>query len=488
MKIKYILTVIATVAITRASFAQYSQDALRFSTFQPGSTSRVKAIGNASTAIGGDLSSVSGNPAGIGFFTGSEFSITPEFNMSKVKSNYFGTAGSAKTNDANLNNASVVFYSRLNTPKGADKTKGWLSLNFGASYNRTNNFYQNTYYTGKNTGTNGSNGSSVADYYSELANAYTGALIENSLESWAEQQSLIGYDAANDVYAPNTAFNPTQSSTVNREGGQSELSFSMGGNYSNKFYLGAGIGITNIRYNSTSYLTEVNNEFVNINREFTSTYRTDQVTKGTGFNARLGFIYKPDNAVRIGATLTTPTWYNIDDTFSERLNTNYTGGSNYGDGPVSYPFSYNLRTPLKLTGGLAVFIKQYGFISGDIEYQDYSTMHLSGDYNYDDDNNRIKNMYKSTVNARIGAEARIDKLFLRGGYGMMGNPRKEFGSDTKTTSGGLGYRFGKYYVDATYTHVTGSQTVFPYEIASNSPSAELRQTSNNVFLTLGLRF
>jgi hypothetical protein len=36
MKIKYILSVIAIVALTKNSFAQYSQDAIRFSETQTG--------------------------------------------------------------------------------------------------------------------------------------------------------------------------------------------------------------------------------------------------------------------------------------------------------------------------------------------------------------------------------------------------------------------------------------------------------------------
>jgi hypothetical protein len=89
MKLKYILSVIAIVALTQNTFAQYSQDAIRFSQTINGSTSRIKAVGNAGTAIGGDLSNVSGNPAGLGFFTHSEVSITPEYDNSKTKANYF---------------------------------------------------------------------------------------------------------------------------------------------------------------------------------------------------------------------------------------------------------------------------------------------------------------------------------------------------------------------------------------------------------------
>ena len=150
-----------------------------------------------------------------------------------------------------------------------------------------------------------------------------------------------------------------------------------------------------------------------------------------------------------------------------------------------------MRTPLKVAGGAAIFIKSFGFITGDIEYLDYSSTHIS-DQNYDssNDNVTIKSLYKSAVNYHVGAEARLTSFFLlRGGYGIQGNPRRDDnGSDIKTVSGGLGLRFGEYYLDATYTHATNNQTVFPYEIGTASPAALLNKTANNGFLTLGYRF
>ena len=103
MKIKYLLIVLAMVAITKTGFAQFSQDVLRYSLSEPGATARIKAIGNAGTAIGGDLSSVSGNPAGIGFFTHTEGSITPEFNSTGVNGTYLGQSTNSNSNTLNFN-------------------------------------------------------------------------------------------------------------------------------------------------------------------------------------------------------------------------------------------------------------------------------------------------------------------------------------------------------------------------------------------------
>jgi len=496
MKIKYLLSVIAIVAFTEDSFAQYSQDAIRFSTFQTGSTSRIKAIGNAGTAVGGDLSSISGNPAGLGFFTHSEVSITPEYNGSKVNSTYLGQFGTDSKNNLNFSNASVAIYQRLNTPKGRDKTKGWLSINYGAAYSRTNNFYENITYGGKNAS------NSIGNYYADIANASVnanGQLSEGGLDDWAYQQNLIdnySITGGGTEYRRNAFGTVDQLSNTIRTGGQSEVNLAFGANYSNKLYLGLGVSLSDIRYNSYSVFNETGNANILVNNigtdvGFNSGFVQDQITKGSGGNVKLGLIYKPVNALRLGVTVTSPTFYTIDDSYDESLSTKFNNGSNFSNGPQDYSLSYNMRTPFKFTGGAAIFIGKYGFISGDIDYIDYTTTHISSNDSYtaDFDNGNIKALYRSTVNARVGAEARLNSMFyLRGGYSIQGSPLKQNGSDIKTVTGGIGVRFGSYYVDATYAHLSGNQTVYPYEIGAASPSAALKKTNNNAFLTLGYAF
>lgn len=492
MKIKYLLSVIAIVAFTEDSFAQYSQDAIRFSTFQTGSTSRIKGIGNAGTAVGGDLSSISGNPAGLGFFTHSEVSITPEYNGSKVNSTYLGQFGTDSKNNINFSNASVAIYQRLNTPKGRDKTKGWVSINYGAAYSRTNNFYENITYGGKNAS------NSIGNYYADIANA-NGQVNEGGLDDWAYQQNLIdsySTTGGGSEYRRNAFGTVDQLSNTIRSGGQSEVNLAFGANYSNKLYIGLGVSLSDIRYNSYSIFNETGNANILVNNigtdvGFNSGFVQDQITKGSGGNVKLGLIYKPVNALRLGVTVTSPTFYTIDDSYDESLSTKFNNGSSFSNGPQDYSLSYNMRTPFKFTGGAAIFIGKYGFISGDIDYIDYTTTHISSNDSYtaDFDNGNIKALYRSTVNARVGAEARLNSMFyLRGGYSIQGSPLKQNGSDIKTVTGGIGVRFGSYYVDATYAHLSGNQTVYPYEVGAASPSAALKKTNNNAFLTLGYAF
>ena len=53
-----------------------------------GGSARVLGLGGAQTAIGGDISSASTNPAGLGFFNRSEFSFSTQFNGVNKSTNF----------------------------------------------------------------------------------------------------------------------------------------------------------------------------------------------------------------------------------------------------------------------------------------------------------------------------------------------------------------------------------------------------------------
>ena len=49
---------------------------MKFSHLFNGGSARIKGIGGATTSLGGDVSSISINPAGVGFFNKKVFSIS----------------------------------------------------------------------------------------------------------------------------------------------------------------------------------------------------------------------------------------------------------------------------------------------------------------------------------------------------------------------------------------------------------------------------
>ena len=72
------LIFIIALFILPGIYAQKIEDALRNSQVFYYGTARFMGMGGAFTALGGDLSSLSQNPAGLGVFRSSEVSITPQ--------------------------------------------------------------------------------------------------------------------------------------------------------------------------------------------------------------------------------------------------------------------------------------------------------------------------------------------------------------------------------------------------------------------------
>ncbi|WP_276346718.1 hypothetical protein [Daejeonella sp. JGW-45] len=498
MNFRILISLAAMVAATGQVYAQYSGDALRFSQTQFGSTARFKAVG-AQTGVGGDLSSVGSNPAGLGLFTRSEFSLTPEFNSVTADAQYLGQSTMGQKDQVSLAHAAVVWNSTVSKPKGSQLNKGWISFNFGLGYNRTQAFGNNITFSG----TNGVN--SIADYFAELpaAEGYgaPSTLAAGSLPRMAYDNYLIGYDTNGQYYFPETDVNNIQTHNIDRTGSQSEINFAFGANYENKFYIGASLGISNIRYNSFSEYTE-DGYNVTEDSDYVLSYRQSQITNGSGINLKVGTIFRPAPNVRLGATFQSPTWYSIDDSYGEKLDTRYAvsvdGATNYVNDEEIYDFTYRLRTPMKLSGGIGYFFNDQGFISADVDFVDYSTINFmgsSGNQGGDviNNNNRaVRDNFKSAVNYRVGAEYKLDKLMLRAGYGVQGNPYKNLTSpdlNVSTFSGGLGYRVNNYYIDLAYQNAGNNSDSRPYTLDNGTePVATLKNIRHNVFLTVGTRF
>ncbi|WP_231459318.1 OmpP1/FadL family transporter [Pedobacter sp. Leaf132] len=505
MKLRSIFIVAGIVLASNSLYAQYTSDVLRFSQPEFGTTSRFKGLGGAQTALGGDVSSLSGNPAGLGFFTKSEFTFTPEFNNFKTGSEYLGNNLSDKKSKAGINQVGLVFYSPTNKSKGSNLNDGWVSVNFGVAYNKTNNFNQNITYGGRNTK------SSMADYFANIAGTTPEAsLASGSLEKMAYDNFLIEYDPAG--YFPTTALNNNQQNIITRSGSQSEVNIGMAGNYGNKLYLGLSLGLTNVNYNSDIAFSENGNNLtyagqdpVFVNGTYSLNYNSIQQTRGNGINAKLGVIYKPVNELRLGLSLITPTWYSLTDNFSENLNTRFkrADGTNVPEytNPLSnYNSEYTLRTPYRVNGGIAYILGNSGLITADAEYVDYSSIHFSSNFSNEtiNTNRDIQALYKGNFNYRAGLEFKlVNQFMIRGGYSYSGSPYKNLDFTTQAYSGGLGYRFDNYYLDVTYRHTKWDSTNSPYTISADypdysftgaGPTANLKNTADNVFLTFGVRF
>ncbi|RZL07130.1 MAG: hypothetical protein EOO89_23510, partial [Pedobacter sp.] len=464
---KLMLSIVALAATTGTLYAQsYTPDALRFSQTNFGSTSRFKAMGGAQIGVGGDMSSLGANPAGLGLFTKSEFSLTPEFNNMVGNASYLNRQTESTKDRLNLNHLGVVFYSPSYRMRGQDTQKGVVSTVFGIGYNRNNDFGAEFNYEGTNPTNSG------ADYFSELANSF--GIERAGLAEMAYEGFIIDEDA--DGFFPVTKVNNQQAKNEVRSGSTSELTASAALNISNQVYVGASIGLVNVRYLNDSEFVESGVTTAVENTPYSFSLRQSQESTGSGYNARLGVIFRAADNLRIGATLQSPTWLFIQDNTTMVLDSRIASGQDagtYTNQPVNYIFNYRLRTPLKGALGASYVVGGKALISADIDFVDYSSIRFDTDQGIEpetimEENDIVRKSYKSAVNYRIGAEYKVNSLFsLRVGYGLNGSAIKGdtdyFSSNYYT--GGLGYRVNNYYLDFAFQRVETNTDLAPYELA-----------------------
>jgi len=487
------LILIASFSIFSGVIAQNVDDALRYSQIFYGGTARFMSMGGAFTALGGDISSLSQNPAGLGVFRSSEITLTPQlFHINTAAS--FNGVNSDFLYNFNLNQIGVV----SNIVKNDNET-GLITLNVGYSFNKTNNLNQSIRIQG--TGN-----SSMADYWAANSN---GILKDNltdaegmAYDAWITNPTTISngfaYGTVYSNYDPNSPsiYGQNVERIITTEGYTGEHAISIGGNYSNKIFFGATLGIDKINYsNHFEHLESTDAVLLSEFKNFT--YTENYENKGTGYTLKMGVILKPIEAVRIGLAFHSPTYYHIDETFYENLNSSFTNGGHheYSIDPTRY--NYALTTPFRALAGVAVQIQKFALLSADYEFVDYSTAKFSqtGDnYDYSAKNLNIKNSLQSTGNIRLGGEFRINKLYLRTGYGYYGKAFKP-GEDNanlsyNSISFGAGFREQALSLDFGFTTYKSSQLSYLYPGGSSfDPAVANLSTVKNMFtLTMGYKF
>ncbi len=482
------------IAISAGVFGQTIDDALRYSQIFYSGTARFNSMGGAFTALGGDMSTLSQNPAGIGVFRSSELTISPQLLHINTTSGFNGSSSDYRYN-FNLNQGGLV--TNLVSREG---NTGLVSLNFGYSFNKTNNLFQNILIQGTN------NTSSMADYWAGSSDGIYYQDLTGSagiaFDAWVMDTitgsggSSYGTVFSNYGDNPPSVYGQRVRRLITNEGFTGEHAFSIGGNVSNKFYFGATLGVNQLRY--TSHTEHLESTDANLPSGFESfTYIDHYEEKGTGYNIKVGAIIKPIEALRIGVAFHSPTWYRIYDYTYNDLSSHFTDGGQYESKIDPTRFNYYLTTPFRVLTGVAVQIKKIALISADYEFVDYGSARFaqSGDeYDYSEDNLAIKNTLKSTGNIRVGAEIRLNSLYLRTGYGYYGKAFKSgeenAGLDYNSLSFGIGYRQQNVSIDFAYTNYKYSQTNFLYPLNSNfSPAVASLNTTKNMFtMTLAYKF
>ena len=102
---------LAIALVSSSVFAQNIDDVVRYSQTNTGGTALSLGMGGATGAIGGDFSSASINPAGLGLYRQSELVISPSIFNFTGNSEYYGTSESDRKFNFNINNLHLVLHS-----------------------------------------------------------------------------------------------------------------------------------------------------------------------------------------------------------------------------------------------------------------------------------------------------------------------------------------------------------------------------------------
>lgn len=499
---KKIITLAAlALTITIGTNAQTAYDGAKLATKELNGTARFVGMGGAMGALGGDISTMGTNPAGIGIYRSNEIMATLNFGTTTTESNYLGSRHSVDADRFNFSNIGAVL---------SHKVGNYTDLryvNFGINYSRSKAFYKNMSMSGIMDGV------SQTTQILDQANAGQGDLgatntlfVNGWLSALGWNSFLFDQDDNNIYYSELEEALTRDAYFDSRErGGINQFDFNVSFNFNDRFYLGATIGAYDVNYRKFSIYTE----------EYAEGWGYDlkswnEIT-GTGVDFKLGAIWRPveESPFRVGLAIHTPTFYNLTYATSAVMDTDLGHFDTYNDlDGDDMHYYFRLRTPWLYNISLGHTVSNYLALGAEYEYEDYSTI------KFHDDNGRSMWWENSTRDyilkgvhtLRIGAELKpIPEFAIRAGYNYSTAafkdgaykilPTNSIQTDTdfanskgvSTYTLGLGYRGSVAYFDVAYKYNTYKEDFYAFD-NTDLESTDVKNNKHQVFVTLGMRF
>jgi long-subunit fatty acid transport protein len=424
MKRFFILAALFATALT--SFSQslgYKDLGVLFSQNDNNGTARFTAMSGAFGALGGDISSININPAGLSVFNKSMFSATFNSRSSDINANYYGNSILTQDQFVNFSQAGAVLV--FDSAHNSD----WNKFAIGFNYRLTKDFN---------------------DSFSARGNSGVATFTEFPLDT---NDPALNYNLADE-----------QAFSNENRGELSEFNIAFSSVHQNKIHLGLALNFYDLNFSQQANLSEFNSD-ENGNELDAFLYQENFIT-GSGFSANVGFIYKASQNFRFGLSYQTPTWFTevleesnitdnegfLGDTEILVSNDNQIYDNTAGGFFPSQSFIYRLRTPSNLTASAALIFGKNGLLSVDYSNKNYKGISLSG-ADFSVENQAIQNNLRNTHNFNVGSEWRFDRFSVRGGFKYEQSPNltAEQLEDLQGYSLGAGYNFGNFKVDLSYS-------------------------------------
>lgn len=523
MNIKINSLIVASILVTLAFGelkAQTIYDAYKFSWQTQEGTARSMAMGNASVALGGDLGTISINPASTGVFRFSEASFTPSLSFNSSKADYLGTRSSNNRTRFGVSNFGYV-----GTFETGRTNRGLINWNLGVVYNKVNDFNSRMSASGKTSSsswlsamaanTDGTDAKSmdITDNYNPFFSSrapwsailsWNTSLIDTLSTPSGMQGNLFKGATENidgSVFKIGGELN--QNFVKESSGNVAEVILNFGGNISDKLFFGVNVGIQSIWYKYYEEYSESATDSRNFQTGFNSFSKSYNIrTSGTGVNLKAGLIYLPVAGLRLGASISTPTWMYLHDEWEENIVADFSAinGKPAYFQKLASPlgvFDYRLNTPFRWNVGAAYTFGKIGVLSVDFEQTDYSNMKLlekDRPNTFNTENSDIRNTFTTSNIIRAGGEIRFTPAFaLRAGYQYYTQGEKNNNNDIHLGSIGLGYNspngffidmaYQRQFKDSKSTFSLYSDTEF-----TQAPVGNEKWLNSKLILTVGFRF
>ena len=454
----------------------YSQDVQRFAERSTIGTARYVGMGGAMTAIGGDPSAAMVNPAGLGLYRRSEISVSIDETIDNTQQ-----VGSNDTYQRTRFAAPQI--SAIWAWGNSQKQRGLVYNNFMFSLNRLANFNRDIVVKGAGMG--------MVPTICNITNDEGGVSEEFLVNKpWDDVEigwlSILGYEAylidpiENNKWKPAVDFTDG-SLSISETGTSDQYTISWAGNISNQWYIGIGLNIPTINYTKHTSLREENKQNSS-SAELKSMFHVS----GVGVSGSFGLIYRPIQALRIGASLQTPTILSLSRQSTGDMYSTIAGQKYEVLTPESGVMDIDIASPLRTSVSVAGQMGKIGLIAVQYDYAHSNEM-------------------EDIHTLRMGAEAQVTRgLFLNAGYVYESSFMKEdpkwllgyneirtdmdyrYTAATQYASAGIGYRSDVVVAQLAYQY--GWQTIHQYASEEQALPFYVDTHTHRIVATLAWRF
>ena len=531
---KKIITLALVAATTTIGLnAQNIYDATKFTSKDLNGTARFVGMGGAMGALGGDISTIGTNPAGIGDFRSNDASITFGYSSLETKSDFNGVSIKNDKNRFSVDNIGFVVSSKV-----GDHTP-LRYVNFAFNYQRNKSLSKimgmeglvpkfkggvvsQTYQATNQANWNFDEGYDVYDIDQAGRNIFN----HNDI-GWLTALGYKGqlFEAVTGGYVPFDIPSPYSTFYSKESGGVDQYDLNMSFNFNDRFYLGMTLGIYDVNYKKYSFYDE------SYSKDEGYALHSWNRIDGSGIDFKLGAIVRPfeNSPFRVGLAIHTPTFYTLThETRARLINEFIDKNGDFAEAIVDsrdylrgedISYEYRLNTPWKFNLSLGHTIGTKLALGAEYEYQDYSSMK----FRYSDDiggtmgleTRTAKEMLKGVSTLRLGLEYKfVPEFALRAGYNIStaaykSDAWKELSlnsiqtdtdyANTKAISNytlGFGYRGKNFYADLAYKFNTYKEDFYAFHDLENDGTRiynalEKTDVTNNrhqVMMTLGVKF